>query len=646
MRIKKYRTFVCDFETTVYEGQEYTEAWAAACVELNTEDVEIFGSLPDLFDYFRSLPENVMAYFHNLKFDGSFWIDYLLRNEKYRQAYKKDGDKVTWLKDKDMPSDTFKYTISDRGQWYSIIIRTTKNFIEIRDSLKLLPMSVERIGKAFSKYRKLDIEYKGLRYANCPISEEEKSYIKNDVLIPKEAIEYMKKTGHDRMTIGSCCLSEFKQIIGKDVYDGLFPDLTREPCPYDDIDLLDTCRTEMESADQYIRRAYRGGWVYVVPDKQQKLVGPGITADVNSLYPSVMHSESGNEYPIGLPSWWKGNYIPDEARKEHTYFYIRIRTRFYLKKNMLPFIQIKGSFLYPGTASLTTSDVDGNSMIDWFGKLVPARVTLTLTMTDYEMFVKHYDVEDFEIIDGCYFSSLPGIFDDYINKYAEIKRKSKGALREIAKLFLNNLYGKLSANDNSSFKVAYLDEEGFVKFESVDAHEKQAGHIASGAAVTSYARRFTITAAQLNYHGHGTNGFCYADTDSIHCDISETELKGCRIHETAFNAWKIEQTWDEAFFTRQKTYIERTGDNYNIKCAGMTKNCKELLIKSFKGEYNQEEGDSMELRNLVYSKAGRQFLLRRRTLDEFVPGLRVPGKLMPKRIKGGIVLYEQVYEMH
>ena len=35
----KARTFMADFETTVYEGQTSTEVWASACVELYTEDV-------------------------------------------------------------------------------------------------------------------------------------------------------------------------------------------------------------------------------------------------------------------------------------------------------------------------------------------------------------------------------------------------------------------------------------------------------------------------------------------------------------------------------------------------------------------------------------------------------------------------------
>ena len=51
---------------------------------------------------------------------------------------------------------------------------------------------------------------------------------------------------------------------------------------------------------------------------------------------------------------------------------------------------------------------------------------------------------DLEILDGCWFYAEKGIFDDYINKYMEIKMNSKGARRTEAKLFLNNLISSMS----------------------------------------------------------------------------------------------------------------------------------------------------------------------------------------------------------
>ena len=192
MRPIRWRYLMGDFETTVYKNQTYTEVWAAACVELFTEDVLIFHSINDLFLYLKSLNENICIYFHNLKFDGSFWISYLLTELKYKQAYTLLSDDtwingspkhVQWLKNYNMPNNSFKYSISDRGQWYTITIKTGGHYIEIRDSLKLLPFSVKKIGKSFgTKHKKLDMEYTGYRYAGCEITPEEKKYIANDVI--------------------------------------------------------------------------------------------------------------------------------------------------------------------------------------------------------------------------------------------------------------------------------------------------------------------------------------------------------------------------------------------------------------------------------------------------------------------------------
>lgn len=645
-RKRSYRYFSCDFETTVYEGQTYTEVWASAVVELYTEDVQIFHSIGDTFDYFKSLRCNMVCYYHNLKFDGNFWLYYLLHEKHFKQAVYKTGTEVNdvaWLKPQQMQNNTFEYSISDRGQWYTLRIKVDNYIIELRDSLKLLPFSVKAIGKAFNtKHQKLSMEYKGLRYAGCEITEAEKKYIANDVLVVKEALEIMFDQGHNKLTIGACCLSEYKKLAGLD-YDIWFPDVS-------DIG-IDVSQFGSSTVDEYIRHSYRGGWCYLVRGKENKVYHKGVTADVNSLYPSMMSSESGSRYPVGLPTFWKGNYIPKEAELGDKYYFIRIKTRFYIKDGMLPFIQIKGSWLYRGTEMLETSDIINKTTgersayyRDSNGEICDTRVIMTMTMTDYKLFLEHYNVIDFEILDGCYFNTEIGIFDTYINKYKKIKQESKGAMRTLAKLFLNNLYGKMASNTDSSFKFAYIKESGEVGFYEVVESNKKAGYIPVGSAITSYARNFTIRAAQKNYHGVDKPGFIYADTDSIHCDLDPSEIIGVPVHETAFCHWKLESSWDEAIFVRQKTYIEHVvAENleaidapyYNIKCAGMPDRCKQLFERSMKGEMATDE-DSEEV---------RQFLAKQRTIKDFKVGLKVSGKLLPKRIKGGVVLVDTYYEM-
>lgn len=608
MRTRNYKYYVCDFETTVYKGQQYTEVWAAAVVELNTEDVVILHSIQDFLGYIFSLNVNIVGYFHNLKFDGNFIIDWLLRND-YKWNRVAEGK---------MKTNEFKCAISDRGAWYTITIKKGQTVIEFRDSLKLLPFSVKRIGKSFkTAHKKLDMEYEGFRYAGCEITEKEKEYIANDVLVVKEALEIMFERGHQKLTIGSCCLEEFKSTYDKTDFKNFFPNLTEIEI---DPDLYGE-----SNADAYIRHSYRGGYCYLVKGKENKIYDNGWTADINSSYSSNMSSESGNYYPVGKPMFWKGD-IPKEA--DNKYYFVRIRCRFNIKEGMLPTVQIKGTLLYNGTDYLTTSDYydyqSGTYKRYYMKRGVKhdSYVTMTMTCVDYELFLKHYNPIDLEVLDGCYFMKAIGLFDEYMYKYKEIKENSVGAERELAKLYLNNLYGKFAANDSSSYKVPYINSKNVLGFEIVEEHEKKPGFIAVGSAITSYARRFVINAAQANFHGVDKDGFIYCDTDSIHCSGKPEEVKGIRIHPTSFCAWKLESYWDKAVFVRQKTYMEHVthvnGEEvepfYNIRCAGMSEDAKQEFLDKY-------------------------------DITDFKEGLKLNEGLKPVRIPGGIVLEKKGYHM-
>lgn len=655
------KTFVGDFETTVFDKQDYTEVWASALVQMHSEDVLIHHSISETFDYLVSLNKNVLVYYHNLKFDGQFWLSFLMNNPKFKNGYYNNGDtenSVSFYEKDEMPNNSFIYSISYLGQWYSITVKIHNHYIEFRDSLKLLPFSVKTLGKEFkTKHKKLTMDYEGFRYAGCEITDQEKEYIANDVLVVKEALEIMFSNGHKQMTIGSCCKSEFKKNFRATIeqYHGMFPDLTEIK--------IDEKIYGSKDADEYIRKSYKGGWCYVVKGKEEHLFSHGITADVNSLYPSVMHSESGNRYPIGRPSFWSGNYIPEYATKYwensdcYPYYFIRIKTEFKLKEGMLPCIQIKHSPLYLSNEWLETSDVTYKSCVvkgNYYPeKTVRNSVILTLTQTDFELIKKHYDLINMEILDGCVFASEIGLFDDYINKYKEIKVNSVGAMRALAKLFLNNLYGKFATSRVSSFKYAYLKEDGSVGFKQQVEYNKETFFIPIGSAITSYARNFTISHAQMNYYGVEKRGFIYADTDSIHCDLSADELIGIDVHESDFLKWKLEATWDKGWFVRQKTYIEHVIEEdlkpidepyYNIKCAGMSEECKkfyqlsmldniDLWIEENKKEYNK------------MCKEEKEYIKQHRTITDFKRGFYSLGKLLPKTIKGGVVLCATTFEM-
>lgn len=636
-----YRVFCADFETSVYEGQTETEVWASALVEMYSEDVIIRNSIEAFFeDIFEMLKkQNIKIYFHNLRFDGSFCLDYFLRVKKFAQAYyKTDITNIftaTWKKDSKMLNGSFKYMISEMGQWYMITLKLHDHYLNIIDSYKLLPFSLANIGKAFqTKHQKLSIEYVGERHAGWNITPEEEQYIKNDVLVMKEALEFMYDTGWTKLTIASCCLNEFKNILGKFDYQDLFPDLTEFKIPKEEYG--------SENADAYIRKSYRGGWCYLAKGKENKVFRNGITLDVNSLYPSCMLGEqSGGDpkhiYPYGNPCFWKGDYIPDDALKEGRYFFIRIRTGFQLKDGYVPTIQIKNNIMFRRNEYLESSKICINGeyveKVKIGDKVYTDKVVLTLTMTDFELMKRHYHLYYTEILDGCWFFARSGIFDGYINKYREIKMKEKGEKRTLAKLALNSIYGRLATSDKSSFKLAYLKDDDTIGFYTIPEHNKKTVYIPAGSAITSYARNFTITAFQANYHGADKAGSIYADTDSIHCDLPIEEVKGVELSDTEFLKWKHESSWSYGIFLRQKTYIESDPDGYHVTACGMGKRCKELLEQQLSPKPDFEPKNEEE----------RKFLEKDFSLEDFKIGLEIPSNLKQKRMKGGVVLMEDYF---
>ena len=227
------KTYIADLETTVYEGQTSTEAWASAIVDIEApneqESVIILHSLQETLEYLDFQDEDAILYYHNLKFDGQFWLYFLLEVMHFKQhiEYLPTED-VIMGKPRELMNNEVVYSISSMGQWYSIAFKYHEHKYTLYDSLKLLPFTVKEIGKSFkTQHQKLEMEYEGFRYAGCTISPEEKKYIANDVLVMKEALTIMFEEGHKKLTIGSCCLAEFKKITGSYEYQTLFPRLDK-----------------------------------------------------------------------------------------------------------------------------------------------------------------------------------------------------------------------------------------------------------------------------------------------------------------------------------------------------------------------------------------------------------------------------------
>lgn len=614
-RKKNVTYWACDFETTVWTDdmikkagheQDTTEVWAAADVALydKSEIVTITHSIRDFLNRFLRMHGNNVLFFHNLSFDGSFIIDFLLRE---------DYTHVT-AKDTDMHTRQFKTSISQTGQWYYIKIKWNHTLLEIRNSLKLMPSSLANIGKSFgTKHQKLTMEYTGDRAAYCEISEEEQEYIKNDVLVLKEALEMMFDAGHNKLTIGSCCLSEFKSRYTRQDYNITFPDLREEPLHYDFCGFFNMW--------EYVHKSYSGGWCYVNPRYAHRTITYGKVYDVNSLYPSMMHSVSGNYYPYGKGQYCKGK--PPERLDDtpDIYYFVRVRCRFSLKDGCFPWLHIRGDAHYKGNENLYTSDIRYKGKYyryyyDDNGNICDTKHEFVFTKTDWVLFRETYNAYDLDVLDYVWFYARPAMFDDYINRYAEQKKTSKGFKRQLAKLFLNNLYGKFAMSDDSSWKEPYLADDGVVHFILHEEHEKKVGYIPVGSAITSYARNFTIRHAMANYER-----FCYADTDSIHLQgLEPAEM--VIVDPVEFCCWKNECDFDFAYYERQKTYaehviaedgVELDKPYLNLKASGMTRTAKEEFINRGLPVSALRDGLELEDANLKGVRIRGGILLKNKT---------------------------------
>lgn len=395
----KIKRFTADFETCVWDPKE-TWVWAYAFCEIeNEENITVGNSIDEFMEHCKN-EKNSIFYFHNEKFDGEFIIYWLLTHG-FKHVTKKE----------DIENNTFTTLITDMGVFYEITVYFSKGNKKVHkvtfiDSLKIIPMSVDDISKAFGlEEQKLKIDYKMPRPKGWILTPEEIEYIKHDVIIVAKALKVLFEEKLDRMTQGSNALMDFKNTINKYRFMHYFPELDY-------------------NIDKDMRACYKGGFTYVNPYYKNKEVGSGVVLDVNSLYPSVMYEKF---LPFGDPIFFEGQYKDDNI---YDLYIQRITCSFEIKKNKIPCIQIKNSRLFTDNEYLTSS----NNEI----------VALTLTNVDLKLFLEQYDVKELKYISGWKFKSIQGLFCNYIDKWMtrkiEAGKNHNKGQRTMAKLMLNSLY--------------------------------------------------------------------------------------------------------------------------------------------------------------------------------------------------------------
>ena len=208
-------------------------------------------------------------------------------------------------------------------------------------------------------------------------------------------------------------------------------------------------------------------------------------------------------------------------------------------------------------------------------------------------------------VEYYYFDKVVGCFDNFIDTNYEIKKTSRGAKRQIAKLNLDSLYGRFGIKIGRH-KTMPIIEDGVLKFVNSEVlKDNTIRYLPMAIFITSIARYLIIrTALEI------IDRVVYIDTDGIHIvgdDIPDVFDIGKELGE-----WKIEAEFNRAKYIGLKTYIH---DEVN----------GETVVKM--------SGAPEEVRKNI-------------NWDNFKTGTTVPGKIMMRSIPGGYVRYKTKYKIY
>lgn len=352
---------------------------------------------------------------------------------------------------------------------------------------------------------------------------------------------------------------------------------------YFDPDMCDAFNCNLptgETLESFIRSAYFGGWCYINPRPREDYKRGGRVYDMNSMYPYIMRN---CKIPHGTPTYFKGD-IPKEGKDRNHYFFIRCRIKAKLKQGKhFPFLRKKKSLMYSNIEYISTTNItdkDTGKEIEYIGKgknRKPVLLETTLTMTEYYMLYKHYDVEIFEPIDGVYFRASTLMFKKFIDTYYKEKQKcekngDKGG-RRVAKMIMNSLSGSLAkVRERENVIIEWNDDTSSYDISTRETITTSKSYIYMAAAITAYGREIVIETACDNYEN-----FLYSDTDSAH--ILGKRCKNILLDDGdgKLGAWKVEKEFTDAYYYKAKTYILENDGKYNITMAGVSLKYKEAI---------------------------------------------------------------------
>ena len=642
--------YYADCETFVKDVKDH-ELYLLGCVGDKSDWVDIYNVMDNRFtpkndcsseqlviyqwlkDMSKGGKNNVLCYYHNLKYDYHILEQYL----NIKDRCEKDG------------------------QLYSVKCVYKGKEIELRDSYKLLPFALSKFGGEFDlpkEIRKKEAiaydyytrenndkviparEYRSLLSSKEKVIfkdvmkneptyninnktfnplEYYKEYLRLDCLVLKKGIQKFdqlikeitenKMSVYESLTISSLT-DKYMKIEG--AYDGVY-------------EVQGNLRA-------YIAEAVYGGRV-CVNKKYKKKVIKGKISDYDgvSLYPSAINRLCRlMGLPIGKAKRFNQNDLTglnNSFWKDKTYSIMTVKITKVNKKQQMPFIAQKeeGSIKYINTPP------DKPIIID------------SITLEDY---IKFHEIE-YELLEGVYWNEggnkkMGEVIQRLFNARLQYKTTNK-ALANTIKLMLNSSYGKTIMKKSKCEKVIvktqkytkqgnkWIKEEKtnlqnyiYNNFNTIKDYRKlnedvyeierikadnsfNRGHI--GCAILSTSKR--IMNEVFNVANDNEYPIYYTDTDSLHCnmeDVPKLEEKYKERYNKELNGKQLEQfhtdfdlegAKDEIYavksiFLGKKSYMDyleskdengNTITGYHIRLKGITKEGLDHEAKKYNNSY-------------------------------------------------------------
>lgn len=482
---------------------------------------------------------DIMVYFHNLKFDFEFIKWFLLLNgfkNVYQDEFKNDPKTFSYLQVGFMKT-LYRAAVSWNGKKISFI-----------DSAKLLAMPLKNI----SKFLGTEVEKGEYDFNNHVLGSRPKAlfeYLKKDCQLLQQGVEKARQLGLKRDTTASSALYSFKQISGlnkKEAFRAVFPILSN-------------------NARSYSRYTYTGGLSFCAQDKINKTQKDVYCVDVVSEYPTAMYYKP---MPFGEGLFVEGKELEDKfIEGENTYCEIKVEIELTVKKDtVIPFLRLgKQPHLTVARDKYFTS----------------YRGILFTNSIDLRSLQTYYNITKLKFIDGFVYKTSQSLFKKHIDYWLKVKSDSKKTnkpLYNVAKVMLNSLYGKFGQNLTGNQYCCSIGENDEFYEEDFKLETDEEGMFSPiASAVCAYGREQILAVAQ----SVGKENFCYTDTDSVHA-IGEIpdyikERKGS-------NLGNLEVEYEHHNFKtlKKKTYIHyppEKPEDIVVKAVGMTDEVKKEITK-------------------------------------------------------------------